>query len=199
MTEALLRHAPLTTPPGCPDHAQTMLRNATLTWAHAWTGICFYFGGLLPIMRSKPVFVITTETLSLDVKEVLEWLRLDGVQRTKTTYTLEKGHQSSTDPKVKFLSQTARRVLEVEFASEYRMLNRAMQKSVNKRGSRYCTSVAELPTIPFGARGALIPPENASAAVPPAGNFTQLDVLNITSAAKYAPSWFEPTKNVTCV
>ena len=78
------------------------------------------------------------------------------------------------------------------------MLNRAMQNSVNKRGVRYCTSVAELPTIPFGARGALIPPENASAALPPAGNFTKLDVLNITSTAKYASAWFEPTKKVTC-
>jgi hypothetical protein len=195
MTEVLLRHLAHTTPSGCPDHAQTIFSTMG-TWAHEWTGICFYFGGLLSVMRSKPVFVLTTEALSSDVEELLAWLSLQDVHG-KYSYHLENGHQSSTDPKDKLLSQTARRALEFEFASEYRMLNRAMQNSVNKRGTRYCTSAVELPAIPFGARGIIVPVETANAAGPPAGSFTKLDVLN-TSAAQYASAWFEPPKKLTC-
>ena len=72
-----------------------------------------------------------------------------------------------------------------------------MQNSVNKCGTRYCTSAVELPAIPFGARGIVVPVETANAAGPPAGSFTKLDVLN-TSAAHYASAWFEPPKKLTC-
>lgn len=107
---------------------------------HLWQGICFYLGGVLPLLPMKKVFIVTTETYSSDIVEMLAWLKSYGVHGEQSELSLEHAHASSHSNESTFLSSSARASLEARFAFEYKVLNAVLGMSVNKGKLRYCSA-----------------------------------------------------------
>ena len=123
--------------------------NGRSSAVHLWQGICFYLGGVLPLLPMKQLFIVTTETYSSDVVEMLAWLKSYGVHGKQSGLTLQHHHASSHSNESTFLSSSARASLESRLSFEYTILNAVLGMSVNKGKVRYCnTSFASGACIP---------------------------------------------------
>jgi len=145
----------VTVAPGCVQAAESIFVSLNTGVSHGqiknhiYEGICYYFGGLVPLLKSKEVFVIAQETHEHDFTEMLVWLESNKVRGTKGTTHLEfvpRAHASSHSNESIFLTNNSRAALEERFALEYLIQNAILGSSINKKGLQYCRSDGAGPT-----------------------------------------------------
>jgi hypothetical protein len=137
-----------TADPGCVQAAESIFLSLNTGISHGdlkshiYQGVCYYFGGLVPFLQSKEVFVIAQETHEHDFIEMLAWLESNNVHARKDTTDIEFEHRhtSSHANESIFLTNSSRAALEERFALEYRIQNAILGSSINKKGFQYCRS-----------------------------------------------------------